>query len=412
MTLGPVVADDRLASLPKVELHLHLEGSLRPATVLALAKKNDVDIGCSTEEELAARYRFRDFLHFIELFQAGLAVIQTPEDYVTVADALTDELAAQNVRHAEITTTPLHALRWRGFSEADYAGALDEAQRRAAAKGVSVGWIPTSPGATSCPSDGLTVGLLDGPHCPAGTVAMGIGGPEAEWPPELYVDDFARARAAGVPRGRPRRRGGRTRERAQRARPPARRAHRPRRPGHGGPDPHRPPGRRAGADRGLPHLERPPHPARRAEHRGPPDRRHGRGRAQRVGEHRRPRLLLDRPHPRAPPGRASTTASTSPPSPPPSDERSTRRSPPPTLKVRVHAELDEWQTPERRGQARFTAYAGPVAERCATDTRRAHGRRAQPHHRPRPGQAGVGRLPRRHPRPGGRPTGGPVPAGA
>ena len=45
--------------------------------MLALAKRNDVDVGCSTEEELAARYRFR-LRHFIELFKAGLAVIQTP----------------------------------------------------------------------------------------------------------------------------------------------------------------------------------------------------------------------------------------------------------------------------------------------------------------------------------------------
>ncbi|MBV9952376.1 MAG: adenosine deaminase [Acidimicrobiia bacterium] len=194
-----MVSDERLAALPKVELHLHLEGSLRPRTVLALAERNGVDIGCSTEEELTARYRFDDFLHFIALFRAGLSVLHTPDDYVAVADALTDELAAQQVRHAEITTTPFHPLRRLGFSVADYAGALDEAQRHAAEKDVSIVWIPDISRGDELPDDMLTTGLLDGPHCPVGAVALGIGGPEAEWPAELFADAFARARAAGFP---------------------------------------------------------------------------------------------------------------------------------------------------------------------------------------------------------------------
>jgi aminodeoxyfutalosine deaminase len=193
------VAAERIASLPKVELHLHLEGSMRPATVLQLAERNGVDVGCDTEEELAARYEFDDFLHFIELFKAGLAVLRTPEDMVTIAGILTDELSAQNVRHAEITTTGIHALVWKGWSAADYGGALDQAQRDAAAKGVSVGWIPDVSRGMEMPDDHLTAGFLAGPHCPAGAVALGIGGPEAEWPPELYADTFARALAAGFP---------------------------------------------------------------------------------------------------------------------------------------------------------------------------------------------------------------------
>lgn len=193
------MAADRIASLPKVELHLHLEGSMRPATVFRLAERNGIDLGCATEEELAARYAFDDFLHFIELFKAGLEVLRTPEDLVEVAGVLTDELAAQQVRHAEITTTGIHALRWKGWGEAAYGAALDQAQREAAAKGVSIGWIPDIARGMELPDDHLTAGFLTGPHAPAGTVALGIGGPEAEWPPELYTDAFARARAAGIP---------------------------------------------------------------------------------------------------------------------------------------------------------------------------------------------------------------------
>jgi aminodeoxyfutalosine deaminase len=195
---GPV-ASEAIAALPKVELHVHLEGSMRPSTVLALAERNGADVGVDSEAELAERYRFRDFLHFIELFRAGLAVLRTPDDLVRCADALTEELARQHVRWAEVTSTPVNHVRTRGWGEAAYAAALDEAQRRAAARGVEVRWILDISRGQELPDDHLTLSLLSGAHPPAGAVAMGLGGPEAEWPPELYADTFARARAAGVP---------------------------------------------------------------------------------------------------------------------------------------------------------------------------------------------------------------------
>jgi adenosine deaminase len=196
--IGRVPAE-AITALPKVELHLHLEGSMRPSTVLALAKRNGVDIGVGSEAELAERYRFRDFLHFIELFRAGLAVLRTPDDLVSCADALTEELAGQGVRWAEITTTPVNHVRTRGWGEAPYAAALDEAQRRAAVRGVEVRWVLDISRGQELPDEHLTASLLTGADAPAGAVAMGLGGPEREWPPELYAETFARARAAGVP---------------------------------------------------------------------------------------------------------------------------------------------------------------------------------------------------------------------
>jgi aminodeoxyfutalosine deaminase len=197
-TSGPVPTE-AIAALPKVELHVHLEGSMRPSTVLALAERNGIDLGVESEAELAERYRFRDFLHFIELFRAGLAVLRTPDDLVSCADALTEELARQRVRWAEVTTTAVNHVRTRGWGEAAYAAALDEAQRRAAARGVEVRWIIDISRGQELPDDHLTALLLSGADAPAGAVAMGLGGPEAEWPPELYADTFARARAAGIP---------------------------------------------------------------------------------------------------------------------------------------------------------------------------------------------------------------------
>ena len=203
-TIGPdptsgLISAEAIGALPKVELHVHLVGSMRPSTVLALAERNGIDLGVESEAALAERYRFRDFLHFIELFRAGLAVLRTPDDLVSCADALTEELAGQRVRWAEVTTTPVHHVRTRGWGEAAYGEALDEAQRRAASRGIEVRWILDISRGEELPDDHLTASLLSGAHAPAGAVAIGLGGPEAEWPPELYADTFARARAAGVP---------------------------------------------------------------------------------------------------------------------------------------------------------------------------------------------------------------------
>jgi len=188
-----------LTSMPKVELHLHLEGSIRPPLLLELARRNRVDIGVDTVEELAGRYRFRDFHHFIELYLIGMSAIRTGDDLLDAIDALAAELAAQQVRYAEVTTTA-YGHHVNGMPTADYSEALNIAARRArAARGVELRWIVDVPRSVEPPDEGWTADLLTGAHAPTDVVAMGLGGPEAEYPPEWYQDSFARTRAAGIP---------------------------------------------------------------------------------------------------------------------------------------------------------------------------------------------------------------------
>lgn len=188
-----------LASMPKVELHLHLEGSIRPPLLLQLAERNGIDIGARSIDELAARYRFRDFDHFIELYLIGMSAIRSAEDILAAIEALAEELAAQRVGYAEVTTTAyLHHLN--GISEEDYRDALDTGARRAAAEhGVVLKWIIDIPRSVEAPEEQWTADLLTGPHAPADVAAIGLGGPEADYPAEWYEPSFARARAAGIP---------------------------------------------------------------------------------------------------------------------------------------------------------------------------------------------------------------------
>ena len=188
-----------LERIPKVELHLHLEGSIRPALLLQLAERNNVDIGVETVEELVTLYRFRDFRHFIELYLIGMSAIRTGDDILQAIDALAAELASQHVRYAEVTTTT-YAHHANGMSTADYRDALDIGARRARDDHrVELRWIVDIPRSVEPPTEQWTVELLTGPHAPADVVAVGLGGPEAEYPPEWYAPSFGRAAASGLP---------------------------------------------------------------------------------------------------------------------------------------------------------------------------------------------------------------------
>ncbi|MGA2036170.1 MAG: adenosine deaminase [Acidimicrobiales bacterium] len=198
-TEAVLAARAALSRIPKVELHLHLEGSIRPALLLELAEHNHVDLGVGTVEGLATRYRFRDFRHFIELYLLGMSAIRTGDDLVCAIDALATELASQHVRYAEVTTTA-YAHHANGMPTSEYRDALDIGARRARDdSGVELRWIVDIPRSVEPPTQQWTVEFLTSPNVPADVVAIGLGGPEAEYPPEWYAQSFERAAASGVP---------------------------------------------------------------------------------------------------------------------------------------------------------------------------------------------------------------------
>jgi adenosine deaminase len=150
-------------------------------------------------EEVAARYAFRDFQHFIELYLVGMSAIRSGQDVLDAIGALAADLADQNVSYAEVTTTAyLHFANATPIT--DYRDALDLGARRARdAHGVDLRWIVDIPRSIERPDEGWTADFLTGPLAPADVAAIGLGGPEAEYPPEWYRTSFDRARAAGIP---------------------------------------------------------------------------------------------------------------------------------------------------------------------------------------------------------------------
>jgi adenosine deaminase len=76
-----------LSTLPKVELHLHLEGTLEPETVLELARRNTVELPYADLEDLRGRYEFTDLQSFLDLLYTNLTVLQTEEDFSDLVTA-------------------------------------------------------------------------------------------------------------------------------------------------------------------------------------------------------------------------------------------------------------------------------------------------------------------------------------
>lgn len=93
-------------ALPKAELHLHIEGSLEPELMFALAKRNGIAIPYASVEEVRAAYSFSQLQDFLDIYYAGANVLQTQDDFRDLALAYFDRVAADNVRHAEIFFDP------------------------------------------------------------------------------------------------------------------------------------------------------------------------------------------------------------------------------------------------------------------------------------------------------------------
>lgn len=95
-----------IAGLPKAELHIHIEGSLEPELMFALARRNCVDIPFASVEDVRAAYCFSNLQDFLDIYYQGAAVLRTEEDFRDLAAAYFDRAAADNVVHSEIFFDP------------------------------------------------------------------------------------------------------------------------------------------------------------------------------------------------------------------------------------------------------------------------------------------------------------------
>jgi adenosine deaminase len=194
--------DSYLRAAPKAELHVHLEGAIQPATLLALARRNGVALPAADEAGLRRLFAYRDFAHFVELFVLATRCLRTVADYETIVYELGAELARQHVRYAEVTFSP-STHRALGVPHDTYFAGLTRGRARARADfGVELNWIfdivraVADPTRLAAYADYVTDVAIEGRR--DGVVALGLGGAEAGAPPEPFAPWFDRARAAGL----------------------------------------------------------------------------------------------------------------------------------------------------------------------------------------------------------------------
>ncbi|HEY6387334.1 MAG TPA: adenosine deaminase [Candidatus Acidoferrum sp.] len=135
--MSPSALPARIASLPKAELHLHLEGSIQPATVCVLTAQHNIFL---TEDEVRRRYTYRDFTGFIDAFKWVTSFLREPRDYGLIARDLAEHLLTQEVVYAEVTLSVGVMLLRKQQPELNFEAIL-QASEPFEKQGLHLNWI-------------------------------------------------------------------------------------------------------------------------------------------------------------------------------------------------------------------------------------------------------------------------------
>ena len=193
--MHPTPLPERIASLPKAELHLHLEGSIRPAIACELAKRQGVEL---TEDEVRRRYAYTNFAGFLDAFKWVTSFLRDPADFALVAADLAEQLLAQKVVYAEVTLSVGVMFLRQQRAEANFE-AIVAATVPYEARGLRMNWIFDAVrqfGAEAAQRVVETARRCASPRI----VAFGVGGDEMSLPTADFRGVYERAAEYGLHR--------------------------------------------------------------------------------------------------------------------------------------------------------------------------------------------------------------------
>ncbi len=184
-----------ITDLPKVELHVHLEGSIQPETLLKLAERNKISLPATDVAGLREWFQFRDFNHFVEIYVAASKCICQPEDLELIAEEFARGQAAQNILYTEANYTAMTIFRYSGIPWNEQLDALNRGFAKVPESKTNlildiVRGFPVSEGET------IAQWCIDG--LGKGVVAIGLSGFEGKDPIAIHKHSFKAAKDAGL----------------------------------------------------------------------------------------------------------------------------------------------------------------------------------------------------------------------
>lgn len=185
-----------ILTLPKAELHLHLEGSIEPTTLLELKQRHGMK-GAEDFAEVERLYKYQDFSGFLMAFKDVSEHLRTPEDYELITYRMMERLKAQNVLHAEVYVS-VGVCLWRNLDFPAIFEGLERGRERGERDfGISLLWIFDAVRHFGV-ERGRQVAELAVRFRDRNVVGFGIGGDERRGPAELFRDVYAYAAANGL----------------------------------------------------------------------------------------------------------------------------------------------------------------------------------------------------------------------
>lgn len=185
-----------MSVLPTAELHLHIEGTLEPELIIALAERNGVELPYADIEELRLQYRFTDLQSFLDLYYSNMAVLQTEQDFADMTRAYLARAAAAGVRHAEVMMDPQAHLS-RGIPLATCVNGVASALAGSEDQfGISTELIAAF--LRDEPAEEALAVLEELLSMNAPIIGIGLDSAEVGHPPGTFAEVFERAHEAGL----------------------------------------------------------------------------------------------------------------------------------------------------------------------------------------------------------------------
>ncbi|HEX7713370.1 MAG TPA: adenosine deaminase [Bacillota bacterium] len=187
---------ERLRAMPKAEIHVQIEGATAPETFYQIAQHNQIELPAQSLEEWETFFEFRNFPHFIQVYTAAVGCLQTPEDYALMIESFFKRQAEQNILYTEAFLSA--SFLTRKFEDAAILDAIARGVEAGKRKyGVRVNLIPDI--SREIPNSQARVLELVLKGKERGLfIGLGLGGMEAEYPPELFTETYTEARRQGL----------------------------------------------------------------------------------------------------------------------------------------------------------------------------------------------------------------------